>query len=121
MLKSIHSFLRRCWIRIKSDWLYAWHNHTTRSMIRYFDWPLFLIVIGISLFGVVCIFSATSSEVTTAPGTIMEMLETQSITYPRLQLIWLLAGIGAVATTAEKSKDVVEDLVKSGSRWRFIF
>lgn len=96
MLKSIHSFLRRCWIRIKSDWLYAWHNHTTRSMIRYFDWPLFLIVIGISLFGVVCIFSATSSEVTTAPSTIMEMLETQSIAYPRLQLIWLLAGIGAM-------------------------
>ena len=96
MLNSIHSFLRRCWIRIKSDWLYAWHNHTTRSMIRYFDWPLFLIVIGISLFGVVCIFSATSSEVTTAPSTIMEMLETQSITYPRLQLIWLLAGIGAM-------------------------
>lgn len=26
----------------------------------------------------------------------------------------LLAGIGAVATTAEKSKDVVEDLVKKG-------
>ena len=26
----------------------------------------------------------------------------------------LLAGIGAVATTAEKSKDVLDDLVKKG-------
>lgn len=62
-------------------------------MMRYFDWPLFLIVVAISLFGIVCIFSATSSEVTEYPASIMEMLETQSIYYPRLQLLWLLAGI----------------------------
>ena len=29
------------------------HIHTTRSLMRYFDWPLFLLVIAISLFGVV--------------------------------------------------------------------
>ena len=64
-----------------------------RSLMRYFDWPLFLNVLAISLFGVVTIFSATSSEVTEKPATIMEMLRTQSLTYPRLQLIWIVAGI----------------------------
>ena len=71
-------------------------NHFDRSLMRYFDWPLFLIVIGISLFGVITIFSAGSSEVTETPATIMEMLQTQPITYPRLQLIWLIVGICAM-------------------------
>ena len=68
----------------------------TRSLMRYFDWPLFLNVLAISLFGVVTIFSATSSEVTEKPATIMEMLRTQSLTYPRLQLIWIIAGVAAM-------------------------
>ena len=51
----------------------------------------------ISLFGVVCIFSATSSQVTETPANIMEMLETQSITYPRLQLMWIGAGLIAMS------------------------
>ena len=67
-----------------------------RSLMRYFDWPLFLNVMAISLFGVVTIFSATSSEVTEKPATIMEMLRTQSLTYPRLQLIWIIAGVVAM-------------------------
>ena len=67
-----------------------------RSLMRYFDWPLFLNVLAISLFGVVTIFSATSSEVTEKPATIMEMLRTQSLTYPRLQLIWIIAGVVAM-------------------------
>ena len=68
----------------------------TRSLMRYFDWPLFLNVLAISLFGVVTIFSATSSEVTEKPATIMEMLRTQSLTYPRLQLIWIIGGVVAM-------------------------
>lgn len=71
-------------------------NRFDRSLMRYFDWPLFLIVISISLFGVVTIFSAGSSEVTETPSTIMEMLQTQPLTYPRLQLIWLAVGIVAM-------------------------
>ena len=67
-----------------------------RSLMRYFDWPLFLNVLAISLFGVVTIFSATSSEVTEKPATIMEMLRTQSLTYPRLQLIWIIVGVIAM-------------------------
>ena len=71
-------------------------NHFDRSLMRYFDWPLFFIVIGICLFGVMTIFSAGSSEVTQTPATIMEMLQTQPITYPRLQLIWIIVGIIAM-------------------------
>lgn len=78
--------------KLKALLRYIWDNRLTRSMMRYFDLPLFLIVIAISLFGVVCIFSAASTEVTETPSTIMEMLETQSTYYPRLQFLWLLAG-----------------------------
>ena len=71
-------------------------NRFERSMMKYFDWPLILIVIAISLFGVVTIFSASSIEVTEKPATIMEMLQTQPLTYARLQLIWLLVGLVAM-------------------------
>ena len=54
-------------------------------MLRYFDWQLLVLVVGITLFGIVCIFSATSSEVTDTPSSVMDMLETQSTYYPRLQ------------------------------------
>ena len=73
--------------KVKAAWQYIWDNRLTRSLFRYFDWPLFLIVVAISLFGIVCVFSATSSEVTEYPNNIMEMLQTQSIYYPRLQLM----------------------------------
>jgi len=82
--------------KIKAAWQYILDNRLTRSMFRYFDWPLFLIVVAISLFGIVCVFSATSSEVTDYPANIMEMLETQSTYYPRLQFTWLLVGIAAM-------------------------
>ena len=71
-------------------------NHFDRSLMRYFDWPLFLNVIVICLFSIITIFSATSSEVTEQPATIMDMLATQSLTYPRLQLIWVIVGIVAM-------------------------
>ena len=32
-----------------------------RNLLRYFDWPLFILIISISLFGVVAIFSATAT------------------------------------------------------------
>lgn len=86
--------------RLKAAWQYIRDNRLTRSMFRYFDWPLFLIVVAISLFGIVCVFSATSSEVTEYPSNIMEMLETQSIYYPRLQFTWLLIGIAAMLIMA---------------------
>lgn len=83
--------------RLKALIKYIRENRFDRSLMRHFDWPLFLIVLVISLFGIVCIFSATSSEVTEMPSNIMEMLATQSIKYPRLQFFWLLAGIAVMA------------------------
>lgn len=71
-------------------------NRFERSLMKYFDWPLLIIVLCIALFGVVTIFSASSIEVTEKPATIMEMLRTQPLTYPRLQLIWILVGLVAM-------------------------
>ncbi len=65
--------------------------------MKYFDWPLLIIVLVISLFGVVCIFSATSTQVTETPANVIDMLATQPVTYSRLQLIWIGAGLVAMA------------------------
>ena len=83
--------------RIRAFFKYIRDNQFDRSLMKYFDWPLFLIVLAISLFGVVCIFSATSSQVTEYPANVVEMLETQSILYPRLQLMWIGAGLIAMS------------------------
>ena len=60
--------------RIRAFFNYIRDNQFDRSLMKYFDWPLFLIVIGISLFGVVCIFSATSSQVTHYPANVVEKI-----------------------------------------------
>ena len=83
--------------RIRAFFKYIKDNHFDRSLMKYFDWPLLIIVLVISLFGVVCIFSATSSQVVEQPANVIEMLETQSTTYPRLQLMWIGAGLVAMA------------------------
>ena len=83
--------------RIKAFFKYIKDNRFDRSLMKYFDWPLMIIVLVISLFGVVCIFSATSSQVTEQPANVIEMLQTQSVTYPRLQLMWIGAGLVAMA------------------------
>lgn len=83
--------------RIRAFFKYIKDNRFDRSLMKYFDWPLLIIVLVISLFGVVCIFSATSSQVLERPANVIEMLRTQSILYPRLQLIWIGAGMVAMA------------------------
>ena len=64
-------------------------------LLRYFDWPLFLIVVMLTTIGIVTIFAATATPITEAPNNIVEVLSTQSLTYPRLQLIWF--GVGLLA------------------------
>ncbi len=76
---------------------YIRENKFNRGLMRYFDWPLFVLVLVISLFGVVSIFSATTTSVTEKPLTVMQMLSTQPLTYARLQLLWILAGIGVMS------------------------
>ncbi len=83
--------------RIAAFFKYIRDNRFDRSLMKYFDWPLLINVLVISLFGVVCIFSATSTQVTETPANVIEMLETQPITYSRLQLMWIGAGLVAMA------------------------
>ena len=83
--------------RIKAFFKRLIEDHLSREMLKYFDWPLLINILVISLFGVVCIFSATTSSVTEKPTNIIEMLQTQSIAYPRLQLMWIGVGLVAMA------------------------
>ena len=83
--------------RIAAFFKYIRDNRFDRSLMKYFDWPLLINVLAISLFGVVCIFSATSTQVTGTPANIIEMLQTQPVTYSRLQLMWIGAGLVAMA------------------------
>ncbi len=76
---------------------YLRENRFNRGLMRYFDWPLFILVLAICLFGVVSIFSASTTSVTEKPATVMQMLGTQPLTYARLQLLWILAGIGVMS------------------------
>ncbi len=83
--------------RIRAFFKYVRENHFDRSLMKYFDWPLMINVLAIAFFGVVCIFSATSSQVMEKPANVIEMLQTQSVLYPRLQLMWIGAGLIAMA------------------------
>ena len=67
-------------------------NRYNRGLFRHFDWFLFLLVIGISLFGVVAIFSATSTATDEEVSGLVNVLRTHPITYARLQLIWIAVG-----------------------------
>ena len=81
-------------------------RRVNRDLMRHFDWLLFLNVIAISLFGIVTIFSATTTSVTDEPATVMEMLETQPITYARLQFFWVLGGIAVMSAIIYFSYEV---------------
>ena len=83
--------------RITAFFKYIRDNRFDRSLMKYFDWPLMINVLVISLFGVVCIFSATSTQVVETPANIIEMLQTMPTTYARLQLMWIGAGLVAMA------------------------
>ena len=67
-------------------------NRFAPSIIRHFDWPLFLAILCLVTFGVISIFSATAAATDTQANTLSEMLSIHSTTYARLQLIWFLAG-----------------------------
>ena len=68
-------------------------NHLQPQMMRYFDWPLFLIVLALCSVGLVAIFAATAQPITEMPANLMEMLTTQPLTYPLLQLRWIAVGL----------------------------
>ena len=71
-------------------------NRFNPRLIRHFDWPLFLLVIGISLFGIVSIYAATAKATEEEVHGLAQVLNTHPITYARLQFFWMLAGIIAM-------------------------
>ncbi len=72
-------------------------NRFNTHMMRSFDWPFFILVMAIALFGVVCIFSATATPTETQPTSVMQMLSTQPTSYARLQIMWIMAGLMLMA------------------------
>ena len=67
-------------------------NKYRPGLFKNFDWFLFLLVIAISLFGVVSIFAATASASESEVTGLMNILNSNPITYARLQLIWIVLG-----------------------------
>ena len=74
-------------------------NSASKRLFRHFEWPLAILVLILSLYGVLAIFAATGSPLTNAEDmTLIQKIRSQSFTYPRLQLIWM--AIGGVAMMA---------------------
>ena len=73
-------------------------NRLGKGLMRHFEWPLALIVLMLSLFGVLSIYAATGTPVEEGVEySFLEMLQLQPFSYARLQLIWI--GVGIIALT----------------------
>ncbi|MBR2571954.1 MAG: rod shape-determining protein RodA [Clostridia bacterium] len=74
-------------------------NKFNPKMLNHFDWGLLVLVLSISFFGVVCIFSATAVPVDGDPSqmSFLEIIRTQPTRYASLQLLWILLGTVAMA------------------------
>ena len=71
-----------------------------KGLMRHFEWPLVIMVLVMSLWGVVTIFAATGSPVEEGVSmTFLQKISGQSTYYPRLQLIWIVVGMGVLAGT----------------------
>lgn len=69
-----------------------------KGLIRHFEWPLVIMVLIISLWGIVAIFAATGSPIEEGVEmTFLEKITTQSLYYPRLQFFWVCAGMVVLA------------------------
>ncbi|MBQ2955278.1 MAG: rod shape-determining protein RodA [Clostridia bacterium] len=72
-------------------------NRLGRGLMIHFEWPLVLIVLALSLFGVLSIYAATATPVEDGSSySFLEMMQIQPFNYPRLQLIWMMAGAVAL-------------------------
>ena len=74
-------------------------NQFDPLLVRKMDWFLLLLVLAISLYGVVCIFAATGVTMETPAESFIELLSVQPVTYARLQLIWIVAGLIVICAT----------------------
>ena len=67
-------------------------NYYKPGLFKNFDWFLFALIVAIALTGVVAIFAATVDPIDGEVHGLLELLATNTVQAPRLQLIWLLAG-----------------------------
>ncbi len=72
-------------------------NKFNPGLLRNFDWPVFLLVVAISVFGILSIFAATAVPVDQPATSFLQLINTQPTHYARLQIMWLLAGLFMLA------------------------
>jgi len=86
-------------------------NRLGRGLMIHFEWPLVLIVLALSLFGVLSIYAATGTPVEEGKTyTFLEMLQIQPFTYARLQLIWMVVGAIALFAVIFLDYEIFGDL-----------
>ena len=86
-------------------------NKFSYSLLKDFDWGLFLLLMAIALFGVVCIFSATATpleESDISSMTFLQLLQSQPTRYAGLQLLWIAAGLVGMAFIVFLDSDFFE-------------
>lgn len=86
-------------------------NRLGRGLMRHFEWPLVLIVLSLSLYGVISIYAATGTPVDEGTSySFLEMLQIQPFTYARLQLIWMVVGAIALFAVIFLDYEIFGDL-----------
>lgn len=66
------------------------------SMLRHIDWWVLGTMLIVSVFGLICIYAATGSPVEGENLSLLQRMNSQSLKYPGLQLMWIGIGIGVV-------------------------
>lgn len=78
---------------VKSLWRDFIENRLNRNILRYFDWPILVIIVVLTLFGCVCILSANTDNLTHDITDVRELLSTQDTSFSGYQLLWFGAGL----------------------------
>ena len=84
--------------RFEALWNDIKKSRYRKGLFRHFEWPLVIMVLVMSLWGIVSIFAATGSPVDEGVEmSFLEKITTQSLYYPRLQFFWVCAGMVVLA------------------------
>ncbi|NLG25758.1 MAG: rod shape-determining protein RodA, partial [Clostridiales bacterium] len=85
-------------------------NRFSGRLMRHFEWPLFLITMALSIFGVLAIYAATATPIEDGSLSLLEQLKVQPFYYARLQLFWIAAGLVVLAATVYLDYEVLGNL-----------
>ena len=86
------------------------YNTFDVQLLKSFDWLLLAMVLAISVFGVICIFAATGLPTEQPANSFLDLIRTQQIYYPRLQIFWILTGIVFMALMVVVDYEVIGQL-----------